>query len=138
MGGRPLGLGVLPITGMGGRPLGLGVLPITGMGGRPLGLGVLPITCKSTPGKMPFVFPGSSSTCYGTLAFCFLCFADSSAYPAPVSCGRYAYCVPCQIQHKYVNCCMKVATYAIVWESIDRQVLYGSRITAAACQLHVL
>ena len=84
------------------------------------------------------VFPGSSSTCYGTLAFCFLCFADSSAYPAPVSCGRYAYCVPCQIQHKYVNCCMKVATYAIVWESIDRQVLYGSRITAAACQLHVL
>ena len=34
------------------------------------------------------VFPGSSSTCYGTLAFCFLCFADSSAYPAPVSCGR--------------------------------------------------
>ena len=84
------------------------------------------------------VFPGSSSTCYGTLAFCFLCFADSSAYPAPVSCGRYAYCVPCQIQHKYVNCCMKVATYAIVWESIVRQVLYGSRITAAACQLHVL
>ena len=81
------------------------------------------------------VFPGSSSTCYGTLAFCFPCFADSSAYPAPVSCGRYAYCVPCQIQHKYVNCCMKVA---IVWESIDRQVLYGSRITAAACQLHVL
>ena len=59
------------------------------------------------------VFPGSSSTCYGTLAFCFLCFADSSAYPAPVSCGRYAYCVPCQIQHKYVNCCMKVATYGM-------------------------
>ena len=28
------------------------------------------------------VFPGSSSTCYGMLAFCFLCFADSSAYPA--------------------------------------------------------
>ena len=75
----------------------------------------------------------------GRLPFAFrLCFADSSAYPAPVSCGRYAYCVPCQIQHKYVNCCMKVATYAIVWESIDRQVLYGSRITAAACQLHVL
>ena len=39
---------------------------------------------------------------------------------------------------KSSNCCMKVATYAIVWESIDRQVLYGSRITAAACQLHVL
>ena len=32
------------------------------------------------------VFPGSSSTCYGTLAFCFLCFADSSdhvGYPTP-------------------------------------------------------
>ena len=121
---------------------GYGRTPSWSRGPPNNGYGRTPSWSRGLPnngyGKMPFSFQGSSSTCYGTLAFCFLCFADSSAYPAPVSCGRYAYCVPCQIQHKYVNCCMKVATYAIVWESIDRQVLYGSRITAAACQLHVL
>ena len=56
-----------------------------------------------TPGKMPCVSPGPSSNYYGTLAFFSLCFAGSSACPALVSCGHYAYCVRCKVQHNYVN-----------------------------------
>ena len=59
---------------------------------------------------MPFVCPGNY---YGTLAFYFhssfrLCFAGSSAYPAPVSCGHYAYCASRKVQHKHFNFCTKV------------------------------
>ena len=119
MGGGPFRLGVLPIMGIGGCPFRLGVLPIMDTGGCPgrcpFLIRVLLIASKRVrPGRCPFAFPGSSSICYGVLAFCFLCFAGSSAYPAPVSCGHYAYCVPCKVQHKYVNFCMKVDKFAIV------------------------
>ena len=116
----PFGLRVLPITGMGGRPFRLRVLPITGMGGRPFRLRVLPNNRHGrtpfssqgpsnnrhgrTPGKMPCVSPGPSSKFItGRLPFFPLCFAGSSACTSLVSCGHYAYCVRCKVQHNYVN-----------------------------------
>ena len=92
-GSCPSFLRVLPIAGMGGYagscPSFLRVLPITGMGGRPgrcpMFLRVLPVIIT---GRLPF-FP--------------LCFAGSSACTSLVSCGHYAYCVRCKVQHNYVN-----------------------------------
>ena len=70
----------------------LGVLPIAGVGGGLLLTRVLPIASKRVRPEIcpPFVrvLPVNY---HETLAFYFLCLAGSSAYPAPVSCGRYAY-----------------------------------------------
>ena len=104
MGGRPFRLRVLPMTGMGGHPFRLRVLPITGMGGRPFRLRVLPITgMGGCPGRCPVFLRVLPVIITGRLPFFPLCFAGSSACPALVSCGHYAYCVRCKVQHNYVN-----------------------------------
>ena len=84
---------------------------------------------------MPFAFPGSSSICYGTLAFCFLCFAGSSAYSVPISCRHYAYCVPCKVQHKYVHESRQIRNCLRI-SRVNCQLLYGSRINCSCtCML---
>ena len=104
MGGRPFRLRVLPITGMGGHPFRLRVLPITGMGGRPFRLRVLPITgMGGRPGRCPVFLRVLPVIITGRLPFFPLCFAGSSACTSLVSCGHYAYCVRCKVQHNYVN-----------------------------------
>ena len=107
-GSCPSFLRVLPIAGMGGYagscPSFLRVLPITGMGGRPFRLRVLPITgMGGRPGRCPVFLRVLPVIITGRLPFFPLCFAGSSACTSLFSCGHYAYCVRCKVQHNYVN-----------------------------------
>ena len=56
-----------------------------------------------TPGRCPVFLQVLPVIITGRLPFFPLCFAGSSACPALVSCGHYAYCVRCKVQHNHVN-----------------------------------